>query len=696
MNEKEKRASWLAKLNNLKAQFDTGRGVIFGKSFTGEHDRLVEAVENVAVILEGYYDRDNLSREQALQLKACLESLGNEAGAYIQRKRNNDGYALEADGDIKRAKGDKRTRLEAATQLLAEAQDMILETDHLIEGAPVAEQPEENNLIQEQDDHAHDGRRAVDLNELKVQEKESGRLKDIQAGVISSKLSIDAAKVNYKQEIGATDYKAGTYQDLVEGIELHRGDVMGFNTDAGFKASYDKHRMKIFKAVETYRALEKLEAENRDRYLQALHSMNMTEQNFLDMSDKINVLEAQGEYLDLRAKIVSNPEYIRMNAKQQKDFKNLNVQEIQEKIDMIPILNPGEQNDRKALFEDLKKLKEMGDYGIMENSQSTMGRYDTYKDTVEGKHLKTGIYFNTAYGDVGGKKKSFKDYFSSKSFNFKASENKVMMTNGEFHNADLMNVSTGLLKGKYRLFKASGKLQSEGGNLQAGGHVTIGTVKTAASVGIAFSGSRLWENKIYASASANAYGVRGVGKASAGIRKDWLKADVKGEGNIGSATAIAQGGVGMIRYKDKDGKDKEGFGVAADLTAAAAVFEGSASGGITIFGVRIGGKVSAAAVAVGVKSRFVATGDVLSFGLSAALGIGAGFEISIDISGLKEKIKNWRERRATNKKLRDKKQREAGEKRLEKYSTQQGIAEDFEVINKETEPKRPQGPVKNK
>lgn len=682
MNEKEKRAVWLAKLKKLQKQLDTGRGVIFGRSFSEEHDQLVEAIDTAALVLEGYYEEDKLSEAQAEQLKNALNGVYDRAKEYIKKKKDTDKYSLDGEGEnIKKAKGDKRTRLEAAAELQNETALMANEAEAIMAAAG---QEEQENML-----HVNVGRKAVSLGELREKEKETGYLKDIQAGVIASKHDIEAQKAEYKEAIAETAYKAGSFKDLEGGCKLHRGDILGFNTDEGFKKCYDKYRMKIFKSVETYRALEELRDTNRLQFKQALADMHMTEKVFREMSDKINVIELQGEYLDVRASVVSNPAYVSMTEDEQKALKNMNDEELLAEKNKLPANDDPETVNRKNLIEDMRKLKGMAAYSVSELAQSTEKRANFKEDKTEGKHLSTKISFGTAYGDVGGKKRSFKEYFSSKKFGAKYSDATVAYDNGVKEGADFLNLNTGVLKGKCRLAKIGGKIKSEHGSLQAGAHVTAGTVKTASSVGVAFSASKLWENKVYATASATAYGVRGVAKASGGYRKDWIKLDGKAEGNIGSATAIAQGGAGMIRYTDDKGKEHEGFGVAADLTAAAALYEGSIGGGITIFGVRFGGKVSGAAVAAGVKSRFAATGNVLSFGLSAALGLGVGFEVSIDITGLKEKYKNWRNRGKQKQQLREKKAQE----RLDKLDKKQ-IEKEFEVIEKENGPKNANGPAR--
>ena len=154
-------------------------------------------------------------------------------------------------------------------------------------------------------------------------------------------------------------------------------------------------------------------------------------------------------------------------------------------------------------------------------------------------------------------------------------------------------------------------------------------------------------------------------KASAAYRKDWVKVDVKGESNIGYASANGQIGAGMVRYVDGTGKEREGFGVNAGLTAKAAVFEGSVGGGITIFGVRFGGRIMGNAMSVGFSTKVRANTKGVAFGISLALGLGTGFEISIDWSGLKGKLTGWRKRKKQRAQFRELREREKAHKHSE-------------------------------
>ena len=675
MNEKDKRALWLGKLKDLQKQLDAGRGLIFGSSFSDEHDELVTAVEEACLALEGYYDQEVLSSKQNEQLIELFQEIENKANTYKQKKRDDDHYSLNGENNTKIVKkGDKFKRLSAAQSLLTEVVDMKAEAS----ANAAAARDREDQLSRPR--RAMEHNRKLSVLELKEVEVTVRARRDIQASVLASVKKFDDFKTQY--DLNDT-YNEDRGKELSAGYGLHRGDILDFSDDAGFRKNYDKYREKLYRSISTYRKLEELKETNSDDFYAALRKMKISEKMFASMEDKINVLEMQTEYLDLRAKIVSSPEYVRMDKDELQELKGKNAEELNAEIDRLREEDEFDNAARISLLQDMKSLKDMAQYGVKENPESTRKHAEAYEKTVNDGKISSTVSLFSAYEDHGGidfKKKGFKqnikDFFKSHKFNVGAKDATVAYTNGVFESQDLLNVGTNVFKGKARVLKVRSKVKSEHGSLGASAHVTVGTVKGAANVGFAISGSNLWETKIYAGASAEAYGVRGVAKGHAGYKKDWVKLDGKVEGNIGAAGATAQGGIGLIRYKDKDGNPHEGIGVSTDLSASAAVFTGTASGGLTLFGIRFGGKASVAAIGAGVKVKYVATKDFFSFGLSAALGLGAGFEISIDISGLKEKFKNWRARSKQVQKIKEKKAQD----KANRPPRERNLASQFEVI----------------
>ena len=507
--------------------------------------------------------------------------------------------------------------------------------------------------------------RKVTLDELSRMDKELLERKNVHTVMVSTHESVTLDMMSYRKSLDEEEWDKYRYKDIEAGVRLHRADVMGFSNDMEFQDRYEKYRLNICKSVESYRRLEEIRDNDPSAFLRTLESMRMTVTTFEKMSDKINLLEMQGRYMDARAKILINPQYLNLDREKRSRLRDMSIEDIQKELTG---LEPGvEYDSKKSMLEAWITIKKMEKYGIAGKAESTRRKVTTYEKKIPGKN-KNGIFsFNTGYYDIGGikrgyTKKGFWDYIKSKKWKIGSSDSnsKYGKIGGEAMEA--AGVKTNLALGKYRVVKLGGRFVNKRGNFSVGAHVSGGTAKGAADVGLSITSGMLWQNKVYASASATAYGARGVAKISGGYRKDWFKADARGEGNIGYATTAAQAGVGLIRHVDDRGQLKEGFGATARLSAKAAVFEGSVGGGITIFGVRIGGRVMGNALSIGASVKATATTGHLSFGLSASLGLGTGFEISIDWTGLKEKFANWRNRRKQRKKLRELREQEKAQK----------------------------------
>ncbi len=681
MNEKEQRAIWLAQIRKLQNSLDIGRGVIFSRKYSEEHNKLVDAAEDVALLLEEYYNADSLSEEQARQLGEASKKLSKLAAGYKDAKKSSDGYALEAGVDpkgkkVNQAKGDKRKRLEAADGLEKYAADMTTELGRITKSAGDREKAEPANSVGEEE---RNRRRAVSLKDLRETENKERSFRDIQAAQISSMSSYKSKVAEHEKFLAQEVYNKKRKESLTQGYNLHRTDIMGFSDDASFQKSYEKNRLKIYKSVCEYRSLEELKETDPVRFGISLSKLGMTEKDFTSMEDKINVIDMCGRYLDAKAELVSNPEYLKLNPEGRRALLEKSEEELTADIDALTTQPDSEENRKRIqAMESARDMKHMETaFGIKPQKAGTKYEMKGIQDNAVGENSSTKAALFTGYVDVGTKDISklktrkgfwqyFKDHFKlkgkSKDSAFKVKDNKTGEEKKK-ESADFLDASSNLAKGKFRIAKLGAKYKSDGGALNASIHVTGVTVKSSADMGVSFSASNLWENKVYLQASASATGLRGVAKGNLGYRKDWIKGDIRGEGNIGFANASALGGAGMIRYKDDDGKEHEGYGLSSELKAEAGVFEGSVHGGITIFGVRFGGKLSGRAISAGASGKFTATADHLSFGLGLSLGIGAGFEVSIDWTGLKNKYTAWKERRSQEAKLRENREQEKAEKR---------------------------------
>ncbi len=119
------------------------------------------------------------------------------------------------------------------------------------------------------------------------------------------------------------------------------------------------------------------------------------------------------------------------------------------------------------------------------------------------------------------------------------------------------------------------------------------------------------------------------------LGSDENNAHLKGSGKIFAAEAEAGVGIGVIERKDENGNVVREAGVEAKVGAEAYVAEGKASGGFTLFGIKVDASISAKAGGAGVTAGGSATTGGVRGKIGAGLGLGAGLEVSIDWSDFK-------------------------------------------------------------
>lgn len=145
--------------------------------------------------------------------------------------------------------------------------------------------------------------------------------------------------------------------------------------------------------------------------------------------------------------------------------------------------------------------------------------------------------------------------------------------------------------------------------------------------------------KVEASAGANV--AQGSVKQSFGT--DELDVHSKAEGELLTAKAKASASAGVITYTDENtGAVKTKIGAEASAGAEAYVAQGTAKGGVNLFGLKIDVGVTGKAGGAGVKvgggvSTAGASGEV-----GAGLGLGVGLKVDVDWTEFKpEKILPW-------------------------------------------------------
>lgn len=181
----------------------------------------------------------------------------------------------------------------------------------------------------------------------------------------------------------------------------------------------------------------------------------------------------------------------------------------------------------------------------------------------------------------------------------------------------------GSAEGKYGMLSGA----VSGSLLNAGVHGAIGA-------------SLFKDGKLSPSVSAEVKAKANVAEGEAKVQygdKNY-NAHGKASGEVLGASAEASGKAGVITYKDDAGNEIRTIGAQAKVGAEAYAAQGSISGGITIFGVKIDASVSGKAGGAGVSASGQVTGNGVSGSIGAGLGLGAGLSVSVDWSGAVDNI----------------------------------------------------------
>lgn len=178
-----------------------------------------------------------------------------------------------------------------------------------------------------------------------------------------------------------------------------------------------------------------------------------------------------------------------------------------------------------------------------------------------------------------------------------------------------------------------GKVTGNYGILKAEREVTVGQVSATGGVGASLFKDGKFSPQLKANAKVEAKGVTVSGTNTIG--NDKFNAHAKSEGTIGKASAEVGGELGKISYTDKNGVSHSGYGAHGKAGAEACVFEGKASGGFNLFGIKFDVGVSGKALSVGATAEGSVTTGGVSGKIGGSLGIGGGLEFNIDWSNFK-------------------------------------------------------------
>lgn len=154
----------------------------------------------------------------------------------------------------------------------------------------------------------------------------------------------------------------------------------------------------------------------------------------------------------------------------------------------------------------------------------------------------------------------------------------------------------------------------------------VGAVSAEGSVGASLFEKGKFAPKLQAKAEASASTAHGEAEGRFGGEK--FNAFAKAEGDLASASASADAGIGRITV-EKDGRVQTTWGANANVSAEAYLAKGSVSGGLTILGYDIDIKLEGKAGGAGVEAGAKVTTDEIRGKLGLGLGLGLGIEVGI-------------------------------------------------------------------
>ena len=336
----------------------------------------------------------------------------------------------------------------------------------------------------------------------------------------------------------------------------------------------------------------------------------LSKEKLINKGDKLYEVS---RFVDLKMKVISDKNYVKIihtntlgRVFSVTDYENL-------------AMNAQDKAERD-FYTNLRDLRELEDAGIRHKRPVTGIEKSFYKkvdETVNRTVKREFLGFR-----VG--KPGFKG---------------VGISNNEFGATDASSTASLLTFGqdsKLRVGKIGIKFHSKHKSLQLSSGVAFGQVKTSSIIGANLNGSGI--NMILVGEGS---AIRGRVKAKASNK--YLGGTIGANASLGYASGKAIASFGNITVEDPDGKEHTEFGFKVKAGGVATAFKGGGSGSVNILGLNIGLSFTAYGAGVGVDFGTQVSVGGVGFSLGGALGIGAGFAVSINWSEAVSRIKKrWR------------------------------------------------------
>ncbi len=624
MATQSERSEWISRIDDLTASLREGH--LFGGSFSNDNKKLIDAANKAKLLLLDYADIEVLTDDKKNALSSVMGELSREVDAYVDAKKTQKNpYSLDGDpaNKIEKATGSRRVRLEAAYGLKG-----IADECHNALGRDTG--PTTTTTVA-----------TTDLEGLKHRNAEKDAARDLRERLLHVGRTYLAERDQHKAQISHMRKSEALADDFANIADLHRDELMSYKDDKAFLEKYKENRLKIEKTVSAYREVVKLQkkASTDPKINRVLTNFKfytgLTDSKIADAKEKVDTLELIGRHMDAKMRLATNKEFIKLSDKEKTALNNLSVQDIERKLtEAESISDEAKKSSKLNMYSALKQIKELEGIGITQVSDKTLSGSKSVHD-----HTKKIGRGSVRFQFLGA---SFKGPKLNPGVSGKVKDDDLTIA----------DASIPVVEGKVRVLKFSSKFQSKNKLVNAGFRLNGLTAKASASVGATMAANPLDIN-IHANGSLEAHGLRAVGKLKLG--DSTVNVAGRFDGSIGHAVAEGKVGVGAISIEDPDTKEKKtAFGVEAGGSLKAEVFTGKVTGGVSILGVKFSGTLKGSALSAGVEGKVKATTGGITLGLGAALGLGAGFEVSIDWSGLTKKFVDWRKRKAVSKQAAEK------------------------------------------
>ncbi|MCR4908000.1 MAG: hypothetical protein K5985_04155 [Lachnospiraceae bacterium] len=340
--------------------------------------------------------------------------------------------------------------------------------------------------------------------------------------------------------------------------------------------------------------------------------------------------------------IMSSPYFMVMS---KRDTADLTIEQLEEQIKNCDL------PEKKLYLEASLKLRLLADQDIYHN---TKGKGALRVETSGGMSKTHGAYFAVGTLDKGldksldfmkeGTTGKWKNNLSTMTLSTEE-EGKIVgvekrKAKQTTDSIKFMDVGVGA-HARGRVVETGAYLSTLNKNGNASVRMDVGEVQASGKIGATLGFN--WENgltaEVGASATASATGARVSGTASYATDTKVGKFGAGIDGNAEFLTAKATGTLKAGRFDMMIGGKKETVsGIAAEVGAEASVFSGTATGHITLFGVKINVKATGNLIGAGVTAGGYLTTGKAGLTLGATLGMGGNLSLDFDATYWTDRI----------------------------------------------------------